>query len=189
MQQQTRRGERQTKEKTRAVCALDLAVQRGDDRGAGATARAHQQRGRREAGDLRGHLHEGGEVQVEPPVHVAEEVQPARHVAAERAERLAKPLVREVRGHAPGERRRGAGEGLADVRARPDGLRVAPFGEAAAGERTGLEKPDRGLHGGCRTLRIHGTVTGERRWPRNDRFVLNGGSLGRDFEPLEIRRG
>ncbi len=135
-----RRRQRQLHQERAVRDVVDLLLQRGDHRVVGAAAR-RQERARRQAGHLRRDLHERGEVQVEAPVHVADEARAAGHVAPERAERLAKALVGEGSRDRPRQRSRRAWERLAHVGARPGRLRVAAFGEAVTGDRPRLEEP------------------------------------------------
>ena len=68
-------------EEAAARHALDLPIERLDDRVVRAAA-GGEQRPRREAGHLRGDLHEDAEVQVEAALHVAHEAGAPRHPAA-----------------------------------------------------------------------------------------------------------
>src|SRR5262249_34157648 len=81
---------------------------------------------------LRRDAHELGEVQVEAAVDVSDEYDALRYRAAERAERLAEAGVAVGAGDRPSERRRDAGQRLADVRVAPHRARVSAFGEPQA---------------------------------------------------------
>ena len=135
--EQARRRQRQARVEAALAHVLHLRRQLV----ASPAAAELDERARVEERHLRGDAHELREVQIEATVDVADEARVLRDAAAERGERAAEARLAERAGDRPGERRRDAGERLADVDVAPDRLGVAALGEAAARSRGAPARP------------------------------------------------